>query len=204
MQHPSHSELEELFKEIILPFYHIRRYIPVPSGDRHMENDAEHSWSLAFLACALAPRIDASLDVGLIAQFATVHDIVEVYAGDTTNFDDEHTKTKAAREAQALQTITSRFSHFPWILTTLQRYELRDTDEAKFVYSLDKYIPTLFDYLDGGQYLRDEKITREQYIRQLSEHRKKAQAHPIIGKYYDEIRALIEANPEQFYIDSLS
>ena len=200
MQNPSHAELEELFREIIVPFYHIRRDIRVPFEDRHLENDAEHSWSLAFLACALAPKIDSTLDIGLIAQFATVHDIAEVYAGDTSNFaSDDEKATKAEREAAALHKIATKFAHFPWIAKMAERYEARDSDEAKFVYALDKYIPVMFDHLDEGEYVREIKLSLDDYRAGLKQHREKAQTHPAIGKYYDEIRALVESHYDNFH-----
>jgi 5'-deoxynucleotidase YfbR-like HD superfamily hydrolase len=38
---------------------------------------------LGLIACAFAAAHLPDLDVGLIAQYALVHDLVEVYAGDT-------------------------------------------------------------------------------------------------------------------------
>ena len=200
MQNPSHDELEQLFRQVILPFYQVKRDIAVPVDDSPLENDAEHSWSVGFLACAIAPLIDPKLDVGLIAQFALAHDVVEAYAGDVSNFASETEKAaKHVREAEALDKLESDFAHFPWIAETVRRYEARDSDEAKFVYAIDKYIPVMFDYIDEGKYLHKIKITRQQYVEHLQPHRQKAQAHPVVGKYYDEIRALVEANTDHFY-----
>ena len=48
--------------------------------------------------------MDSKLDVGKICQFATVYDLVEVYAGDTSSFADESKKaTKEQREENALR-----------------------------------------------------------------------------------------------------
>lgn len=199
MQNPSHAELEELFREIIVPFYHIRRNNCVPFADDYVENDAEHSWSLAFFACALAPKIDPNLDVGLIAQFAIVHDIVEVYAGDTSNLaSDEEKATKADREAAALKKITARFTHFPWIIETLERYEMRECGEAKFVYALDKYMPVMLEYLGDGGLIPQRKLTLQQFRGLLARQREKAHTHAVVGKYYDEIRDLLESHDEYF------
>ena len=166
MQNPSHDELEQLFRQVILPFYQVKRDIAVPVDDSPLENDAEHSWSVGFLACAIAPLIDPKLDVGLIAQFALAHDVVEAYAGDVSNFASETEKAaKHVREAEAL----------------------------------DKLESVMFDYIDEGKYLHKIKITRQQYVEHLQPHRQKAQAHPVVGKYYDEIRALVEANTDHFY-----
>ncbi|MCA9336221.1 MAG: HD domain-containing protein [Candidatus Saccharibacteria bacterium] len=196
----SHSEIEHLLRTIILPFYHIKRDMPLPIGERRFENDAEHSWSIALLACALAPQIDAKLDVGKIAQFATVHDLVEVYAGDTFAFGDkEHIATKHEREAKAIKRLTAEFKHFPWMIDTIEEYERRESNEAQFVYAIDKYIAIAYDYIDQGKYLKESKITKAKYADLLSNHRKKAHSHPLIGKYYDEVRDLLDADPAHFY-----
>ena len=47
------------------------------------ESDTDHTVMLGLIACAFAAAHLPDLDVGLIAEFAPVHDLVEVYAGDT-------------------------------------------------------------------------------------------------------------------------
>ena len=200
MQAPSHDEIEELLRLVVLPFYHIKREMPLPVGDRRWENDAEHSWSVAFLACALAPLIDTSLDVGKIAQLAIAHDIVEVFAGDTSVFAHaDEQATKDQREAAALAKIATDFSHFPWIVDTLHAYEAKSSDEAKFVYAVDKYITVMYDYIDAGKYLKEAGYTHETYRQHLQPHREKAWSHREIGKYYDEVRTLLDEHPEYFH-----
>lgn len=203
MQDPSHDEIEELLRHIVLPFYHIKREMPLPVGERRWENDAEHSWSVAFLACALAPLIDETLDVGKVAQLAIAHDIVEVFAGDVSVFGtDDELGSKAEREAAAAEKISQDFSHFPWIVSTLHAYEAKESNEAKFVYAIDKYITVMYDYIDGGKYLREAKYTQAIYHKTLASHREKAQNHQEVGKYYDEVRALLDAHPEYFHQES--
>jgi 5'-deoxynucleotidase YfbR-like HD superfamily hydrolase len=200
MTKPSHSSIIALIRTIVLPFYHIKRDIQLPIGDRRWENDAEHSWSTAFLACALAPQVDPKLDIGLIAQYAIAHDIVEVYANDTSALAGQgELASKKEREANALARIARELKQFPWVAQTVQEYEHHATDEAKFVYALDKYIPVVFDYLDKGQLFRERGITLTSYNKLLGNHRKKAQTHAEIGKYYDELRQLLNQHPEFFY-----
>jgi putative hydrolase of HD superfamily len=201
MTKPTHADIERLIRKIILPFYHVKRDMPLPIGERRQENDAEHSWSVAFLACALASQIDPKLDVGKIAQYATVHDIVEVYADDTSTFAaQEALDSKAEREEAALKRIASEFAHFPWIVQTIEEYENRSTDEAKFVYALDKYIAATYRYIDGDRGFRECQITLEMFNNKLEAHRKKAHSHPEIAKYYEEVRSLFDSHPEFFYI----
>ncbi|MGD8373628.1 MAG: HD domain-containing protein [Candidatus Woesebacteria bacterium] len=202
MNKPTHADIERLIRKIILPFYHVKRDRPLPIGERRPENDAEHSWSVAFLACALAPQIDPKLDVGKIAQYATAHDLVEVYANDTSVFASaEDLASKAAREELALKQITKEFAHFPWIIRTIEEYEHKDSNEAKFVYALDKYIAVTYDYIDEGKMFRDRKVSISQYDKSLEAHRQKAQSHTEVGKYYNEVRDLLDSHPEFFHIN---
>lgn len=200
MPKPTHSQIEYLLKALVLPFYHVKRDMPLPVGERREENDAEHSWSLAMVACSIAQEVDPTLDIGKICQLAVAHDLVEVYANDTSVFaSDEELTSKHEREERALEVISTEFAHFPWIIQTIESYERRDTNEAKFVYALDKYIPVAYDLIDEGRLLRERKVTLAQYNKSLELHRKKAQAHPEIAKYYNGVRDLLDAHPEYFH-----
>jgi putative hydrolase of HD superfamily len=200
MTKPSHDQLQELIKTLILPFYHVKRDSPLPIGERRYENDAEHSWGLALLAAAIAPQIDRNLDVGKICQYAVVHDLVEVYADDTSNFAPiKKLASKSQREEAALRQIEQEFAHFPWIAATINEYEQKTSEEARFVYALDKYLPVYFDYLDQARLFRERKLTLDDYNKALEAHRKKAHSHPVIAEYYEEIRALVEDHPEYFH-----
>ncbi len=199
-QKPTHDHIEELLKRIVLPFYHIKRDMPLPLGERRWENDAEHSWSVAFLSCALAPEVDPSLDVGKVSQLALVHDIVEIYAGDTSVFAAEgELASKSEREAAAMERIKQDFIHFSWIVSMVQEYEEKATAEAKFVYAVDKYIALMYDYIDEGQLFRERKMTLDTYHKSLTHHRHKAHSHSEIGIYYDKVRDLLSSHPEFFH-----
>lgn len=198
-----HSEVERLVRDLVLPFYHIKRDIRLPIGEPRFENDAEHSWSLAVIACCFAPLIDSKLDVGRVCQLATAHDMVEVFAGDTSVFSGPvYIASKVDREHEALDVIKRDFSRFPWLYTMINEYKTRKSNEAKFVYALDKYVTVLFDYLDEGKYLRDLKMSHKEYTQHLSEHRQKAHQHSAVGSYYDKVRELLDAHPEYFYTES--
>lgn len=202
MNKPTHADIEKLIRKIVLPFYHVKRDTLLPLGERRWENDAEHSWSVTFLACVLAPMIDPSLHIGKVAQLATIHDLVEVYADDTSTFANQRKlASKARREKEALQLILNEFSHFSWLIQTLQEYETKNTNEAKFVSAIDKYITVLYDYVDEGRQLREQKITMDRYRTGLEAQRAKVQQHPEVAKYYEAIRALLDSRPEFFHAE---
>lgn len=86
MVKPKLEDIKRLVHEIVLPFYLIDRdmEIQITDAKHRMETDAEHAWSIAIVACSIAPLIDEELDVGKIAQLAVVHDLVELNAGDVS------------------------------------------------------------------------------------------------------------------------
>lgn len=195
------DDIKELFRKVIIPFHTIERDMTLPLPDHRPDNDAEHSWSLGLLAIALAPEIDPKLDVGTVSIYATLHDLVEVYAGDTSVWaDSAFIDSKKAREEEALTKLKTNFPAFPKLFDYLEEYENKSTDEANFVYALDKFINMLTLVEDKGHYYRvKHKITKSRYDEHLKSHREKAQTHPLVGKYYDEMRELFDSNPDHFY-----
>jgi 5'-deoxynucleotidase YfbR-like HD superfamily hydrolase len=199
MQEPTLEDIAVLMTKLAFPFYQIERIVIPPIEPRRYENDVEHSWSVAFLACSLAPEIDKTLDVGKIAQFAIVHDLIEVFAGDTTPWQSRKVRdSKEERETQALRHIEEHFSRFSWIIQTIKEYESHASNEAKFVWAVDKILPLLMRYFEKGQYYVDNGITKQSFDRELVIHRKKAHAHPKIGAYYETLLELFERHPEYF------
>jgi putative hydrolase of HD superfamily len=199
MQDDLHDAAQSLLADLILPFYAIERDMTVLGDPNRKENDAEHSWSLAILACSLAPHIDPKLDVSRVAEFAIVHDLTEVFAGDTSVWDSKDLlDSKATREAEALKIIQEKFVHFPWLVETLEAYERKDTDEAKFVWAIDKYIALSIRFRENGSFFKAQGITQEQFESTLVEHRKKAHAHPGAAVYYEKMRKAFAEHPEYF------
>jgi len=200
---PTIAGLQKLVGDVIFPFYRTERHGELTfAGGRH-ENDAEHSWSVALFACALAPQIDPKLNVGKICQFATVHDLAEIYAGDTSNFASKaKLATKDSREQVALRRLSEEYVALPWIAETLQAYERQDTDEARFVKAMDKVLVLLYDFVEKGHFYQKNKITIEQWQATMQKHREKASTHPGAFKYYEDLWNLLLASPHFFYQES--
>ncbi|HUB93773.1 MAG TPA: HD domain-containing protein [Verrucomicrobiae bacterium] len=200
MARPSISDLQTLLTEAVIPFYRIERSTPLRFAPGRHENDAEHSWSLALFACALASYVNPKMDVGKIAQFAIVHDLVEVHAGDTSNFAAESERaTKDEREQIAFQRLQSDLAAFPWLLESIESYERQTSEEARFVKSIDKMLTLLIDYTEEGEFYKENHITIEQWRQKLQKQRAKASKHPGAFQYYDELWELLLANPHFFH-----
>jgi len=200
MYKPAISDLRSIVSDVIVPFYQVQRATPLLFAEQRYENDAEHSWSLALLACALAPHIAPDLDIGKIAQYATVHDLVEVHVCFTyTSAPESEKSTKEDREAKALRQLELQLKAFPWIVETLLLYEAQETKEALFVRAVDKVLPLLFDLIDEGWLYKEKKITSQQWEIAMKRHREKASGHSGAFEYYEQIRAELLANPDFFY-----
>lgn len=134
-------------------------------------------------------------------MFAVVHDLVELYAGDTSIWSSkEKLASKASREKAAAKEIVANFPAFPWIGQTVQAYERKDSSEAAFVYAMDKFLSTLIVYTDKNLHnIENYKTTKEMFDQQLVPVRKKAHSHPAVAAYYEQLRAAFDAHPEYFY-----
>ena len=108
------------------------------------ESDSDHTVMLGWVAPAIADRHFPDLNGGLVAQFALIHDAVEVFAGDTQTLriDDDGRTAKAAREHAAAGRWRAEFRDvLPWMPRMIDRYERQREREARFVRALDKILP---------------------------------------------------------------
>jgi Predicted hydrolases of HD superfamily len=130
----------------------IVRQTYIADGSRK-ENDAEHSWHMALMCVVFSDYANEKIDVLKAVKMALIHDLVEVDAGDTYAFDDEHNKTKEIREQKAADRI---FGILPKDVEREYRqiwdeFEAEQTPEAKFVNALDKVQPLLLNDKTGGK-----------------------------------------------------
>jgi putative hydrolase of HD superfamily len=150
--------------KMILTFARVNR-VTLQEDGVTPESDTDHTVMVATCACALASKLYPNLDIGKVAQFAIIHDLVEVYAGDTNTFNisNEDRKEKEVREELAWKRIKSEFDNvYPWISTTIQEYESLVSDEAQFVKMVDKVMTKLTHRINQGAYLKREGKTKEE------------------------------------------
>jgi putative hydrolase of HD superfamily len=150
------------------------------------ESDTDHSVMLGLVACAFADAHVPDLDVGLVAQFALVHDLVEVYAGDTPTLralSAVETADKQRREHDAYLRIFDEFAPLlPWLPARIAEYERRCTPQARFVKALDELLPKITHILNDLATIRGQGITpatlAARYDAQLDELREYATDFP--------------------------
>jgi len=184
--------------QLLLAFGRIDRVAKHEDG-KTWESNTDHTVMLGVMACAFAKEYAPHLDTGKIAEFSLVHDLVEVYAGDTMSFriaTDAQKEDKETREHMALERIRTEYSSiFPWVSDTIERYEERDTPEACFVKFFDKLLPKMTHILNSGTVIRDLGHTKES-----SEAFHKHQIAEIMsgyGKGHSEVEKLYHAIAER-------
>ena len=183
------------FCRLLMQFQGVERYgADAPQGFR--ENDAEHSYSLAMMAWYLITTRKLDLDLNLAIKYALAHDLVEVYAGDTHAFGSSPAKaSKKLREELALNLLRAEYPEFPALPEIIHTYEARDDAEAKFVYGLDKIMPSIMIYLnESGLY-----VSREISLQEVIEYvEPKVIIDPTIYALWLELKPRLAARPELF------
>lgn len=139
------------------------------------ESDTDHTVMLALSACALGDALyKGKIDLGKVAQFALVHDLVEVYAGDTmsVNLTKEGKEEKDKKEEESLKKIEAQFGGiYPWIGNTIHEYESLVSKEARFVKVLDKVMTRVTNVLDSGASIRYHAVTEDEMRKHYSKQR---------------------------------
>ncbi len=149
------------------------------------ESDTDHTVMLGILGVALASRLYKDLDLGLVAQFALVHDLVEAHAGDTPTLmgvNKDFLKQKEKREKKALNKIKKEFGKdFGWIHKTIEKYEKLDTKEARYIKVLDKILPKITVILNNAKAINDKKLATKEGAKKTFD----IQREKITGLAYD-------------------
>lgn len=127
------------------------------------ENVAEHSLMLAIVAPVLAEEFYPDLDANLVTRFATIHDAVEAYVGDTPTLrvDDTMLQEKYAREEKGVAQLLKEFADLPGFTKVISDYEDQKIPEARFVRMLDKIMPVAIHFNQGGSVLTGHSTAQD-------------------------------------------
>ena len=136
-------------------------------GTIRNENDAEHSWHLAFMAMLLFEySSEKNIDILKVIKLVIVHDLVEIDAGDTFCYDEKAQEDKAEREQKAADRI---FNILPAdqaeeIFALWREFEERKTPEAKFASCMDRLQPLLLNYYTEGYTWQSPEVTSKKVL----------------------------------------
>jgi putative hydrolase of HD superfamily len=183
--------------EMLQTFQKVDRVVRVPGMPDRWENDIEHSYNLAMLAWYLVTSENLPLDSNLVLKYALIHDLVEVYAGDTYIYADAaHLAGKHEREAVAAKQLQERFPEFTDLNELIETYEQREDEESRFIYALDKLQPVIHIYLDGGATWREMNVTLAMAIENKVP---KMAGSPEVAECFSELLALLRDREEELF-----
>lgn len=160
------------------------------------DNSAEHSWHLAVMAMILSEYAEEPVDAWRVVRMVLVHDLVEVYAGDTFVYDKAASAEKEAREREAADRI---FGMLPLdqgreFRTLWEEFESRRTPEARFAAALDRVQPVLNNYYTKGHAWKKHGI---RYDMVIERNKHIADGSPTLWKY---VKALIDDAADKGYL----
>jgi putative hydrolase of HD superfamily len=140
----------------------------VNRGVSNPESVAAHSWGVAFLALSLCP---SSLDRGVVASIAIIHDLAEIIVGDITPTDGVSSADKSRLEGDASAKIftqlgkyslsgengakNAQYLHELWL-----DYDHSRTPEGRFVKACDK----LDMALQAALYSSQQELDLDEFI----------------------------------------
>jgi putative hydrolase of HD superfamily len=125
----------------------IARANTISSRERH-ETVAEHSWHTTLLSMVFADAAPEGTDHNRVRDLITVHDLVEIHAGDTVVWDNVPEADVRERETAASMQL---FGLLPEIerqrfIDLWQEFDAQETVEARFARALDALHPMLMSW----------------------------------------------------------
>ncbi len=147
----------------------IERQTLIADGSRR-ETDAEHSWHIAVMAFLLKEYAVEPIDVDRVVRMLLVHDLVEVYAGDTFCYDVQGNLDKKEREEAAADRL---FSMLPddqrdEIRALFEEFDRMDTPDSRYAASLDRLQPIINNHLTNGHTWRKGHVNSKQVFERMA------------------------------------
>ncbi|HWV23123.1 MAG TPA: HD domain-containing protein [Thermomicrobiales bacterium] len=130
-------------------------------SEPRQETVAEHVWHCTLLAMLLADTAPDGTDHDHVRDLLTIHDLVEVFAGDTVIWDDVPENDVATREERAGERLIgmlpeSRRARFD---SLWREFQAQETIEARFARAIDALHPMLMSWGPGSQGQLDLSLT---------------------------------------------
>jgi putative hydrolase of HD superfamily len=131
----------------------------------HFENDAEHSWTISVLAILLKEYSNFEINIERVLIMLLIHDIVEVYAGDTFLYSEKRESAHIDEEKSAKKIFGFlEEDQKEYFINIWKEFEERKTNEAKFAAVFDRMEPLLQNYMTKGYTWKENKITYQMVL----------------------------------------
>ncbi len=130
-------------------------------SEARLETIAEHNWHTLLLAMLFADAAPDGVDHNHVRDLLIVHDLVEVYAGDTPIWDDAARMTETEREREAGERLMALLPRdmFDTFDALWREYQTQDTAEARFARAIDALHPIIMAWTEGAHGHANPSIT---------------------------------------------
>lgn len=133
------------------------------------ENDAEHSWNLAMLAMLFEEYSTEKVNIEKVLKIALVHDLIEVYAGDTFAYDVKGNEDKLQREIESANKLFGILDPVQGaeIRALWDEFEAKETAESKYANAIDRIQPLINNYLTNGHTWKEGDVHAPQIYKRM-------------------------------------
>lgn len=111
----------------------LNREVPL----KRLESVSEHIFTMALMALAVIDKYSLKLDIEKVLKMILIHELGEIDVGDIALPTGEQIKQKYEGELNGVRRICSVLEE-DWMLDLWLEFEEKKTDEAAFVYKMDK------------------------------------------------------------------
>ena len=120
--------------------------------DGRFENSAEHSWQGAIAAMVLQDYYPEKLDMEKVISMLLIHDLGEIYAGDTWVFDDEKKVHSHNRELESIEKTMILLPEEKYLnmKNLWLEFEKAQSAEARYARVIDALVP-LINHLEVSE-----------------------------------------------------
>ncbi len=137
------------------------------NGGERVENSAEHSWHLAMACWVFAETFNANgqdYDINKIIKLALVHDIGEMYAGDTFLYADTRSTAHVAERPGIEQLVAHEGNPINDLLLLWDEQEFGSSKETKLLKVVDRLLPFLHNMTSNGKAWQDMDVHKKQVL----------------------------------------
>ncbi|MCL2539204.1 MAG: HD domain-containing protein [Oscillospiraceae bacterium] len=168
----------------------ILRQTYIIDGSRQ-ENSAEHSWHFALTAMTLFEYCGIEgVDIDRVLKMALVHDLVEVYAGDTPAYDKKGNLDKGEREKEAADRL------FPLLpdeqaaeyRSLWEEFERIQTPDALFGSAVDRLQSFHNIHLSGAGPWKKYAVTSDEVLERM------APVKTALPRLWEYVESVIDEN----------
>ncbi|MGS2600260.1 HD domain-containing protein [Mammaliicoccus sciuri] len=113
--------------------------------DGRFENSAEHSWQVALTSVILKDYYPHKIDIEKVLLMLLIHDLGEIYAGDTWVFDDLKKSSAHEKESQSIDKSLSilPIDQFSFLKESWIEFETGNSGEARYARVIDALVPLI-------------------------------------------------------------